>query len=93
MAVLKFATHLWFDNQAEEAARFYTGLFEGSSIDKVTHAPEGIPGGVQPGSVFIVDLTLMGQKYIFLNGGPDFPFDDQVSLYVLCDSHSTYRET
>ena len=87
MAILKFATHLWFDNQAEEAAKFYTGLFEGS-IDKVTHAPEGIPGGVEPGSVFIVDLTLMGQKYIFLNGGPEFPFNAQVSLYVLCESQA-----
>jgi predicted 3-demethylubiquinone-9 3-methyltransferase (glyoxalase superfamily) len=88
MTVLKFATHLWFDNQAEEAARFYTGLFEGSQIEKVTLAPEGIPGGVGAGSPFIVDLTLMGQKYIFLNGGPEFPFDAQVSLYVLCDSQA-----
>jgi predicted 3-demethylubiquinone-9 3-methyltransferase (glyoxalase superfamily) len=88
MAVLKFATHLWFDDQAEEAARFYTGLFEDSSIDKVTRAPEGIPGGVEAGSVFIVDLTLKGQKYIFLNGGPEFPFNPQVSLYVLCDSQA-----
>ncbi len=88
MTVLKFATHLWFDNRAEEAARFYTGLFEGSSIEKVTYAPEGIPGGVQAGSPFIVDLTLMGQKYIFLNGGPEFPFNAQVSLYVLCDSQA-----
>jgi len=88
MAVLKFATHLWFDDQAEEAAAFYTGLFEDSSIDKVTRAPEGIPGGVEAGSVFIVDLTLKGQKYIFLNGGPEFPFNPQVSLYVLCDSQA-----
>jgi predicted 3-demethylubiquinone-9 3-methyltransferase (glyoxalase superfamily) len=85
MTVLKFATHLWFDNQAEAAARFYTGLFEASSIDKVTRAPEGVPGA-KAGEVFIVDLTLMGQKYIFLNGGPEFPFNPQVSLYVLCDS-------
>ncbi|HVN12328.1 MAG TPA: VOC family protein [Kineosporiaceae bacterium] len=88
MAVVKFATHLWFDNQAEEAARFYTALFEGSSIEKVTYAPEGIPGGVRAGSPFVVDLTLMGQKYIFLNGGPEFPFNAQVSLYVLCDSQA-----
>jgi len=88
MTVLKFATHLWFDNQAEEAAKFYTTLFEDSTIERVTYAPEGIPGGVQAGSPFIVDLTLMGQKYIFLNGGPEFPFDAQVSLYVLCDSQA-----
>jgi predicted 3-demethylubiquinone-9 3-methyltransferase (glyoxalase superfamily) len=83
----KITPYLWFDNQAEEAATFYTGLFEDSSIDKVAHAPEGIPG-VDAGAVFIVELTLMGQKYIFLNGGPEFPFNAQVSLYVLCDSQA-----
>ncbi len=88
MTVLKFATHLWFDNQAEEAARFYTGLFEDSHIDRVITAPEGIPVGAEAGSPFIVDLTLMGQDYIFLNGGPHFPFNAQVSLYVLCDSQA-----
>jgi predicted 3-demethylubiquinone-9 3-methyltransferase (glyoxalase superfamily) len=88
MTVLKFATHLWFDHQAEEAARFYAGLFENSSVDRVTPAPAGIPGGVQEGSPFIVDVTLMGQNYIFLNGGPGFPFDAQVSLYVLCDGQA-----
>lgn len=84
MAVRRFATHLWFDSQAEEAATLYTGLFEQSSVDSVTRAPEGIPQ-VEAGSVFIVDLTLMGQKYTFFNGGPGFPFNSQVSLYVLCD--------
>jgi predicted 3-demethylubiquinone-9 3-methyltransferase (glyoxalase superfamily) len=88
MTVLKFATHLWFDDKAEEAARFYTSLFENSRIDRVTPAPPGIPGGVGEGSPFIVDLTLMGQDYVFLNGGPEFPFDAQVSLYVLCDGQA-----
>jgi predicted 3-demethylubiquinone-9 3-methyltransferase (glyoxalase superfamily) len=88
MPVLKFATHLWFDSQAEEAAQFYTSLFEDSHIDRVTTAPAGIPGDVKEGSAFIVDLTLMGQNYIFLNGGPEFPFNAQVSLYVLCDSQA-----
>jgi predicted 3-demethylubiquinone-9 3-methyltransferase (glyoxalase superfamily) len=88
MTVLRFATHLWFDDQAEEAAKFYTSLFEDSRIDRVTPAPGGIPGGVKEGSPFIVDLTLMGQNYIFLNGGPDFPFNAQVSLYVLCDGQA-----
>ena len=88
MAVRKLATHLWFDHQAEEAARFYTGLFENSHVDRVTHAPDGIPGGVKAGDPFVVDLTLMGQQFIFLNGGPDFPFDAQVSLYVQCESQA-----
>jgi predicted 3-demethylubiquinone-9 3-methyltransferase (glyoxalase superfamily) len=83
MPVLRFATHLWFDTQALEAARLYTGLFDGSSIDRVSLAPEGIPGA-EPGSPFIVDLTIAGQQYTFLNGGPQYPFDAQVSLYALC---------
>ena len=87
MAVLKFATHLWFDNQGEEAAKFYTSLFEDSRIDSVARAPEGVPG-IKAGSAMTVDLTIMGQKYIFLNGGPLFPFDSQVSLYVLCDGQA-----
>lgn len=85
--ILKFATHLWFDDQAEAAAKFYTSIFEGSTIDTITRAPEGVPG-TKPGSVFIVELTVMGQKYIFLNGGPQFPFNSQVSLYVLCDGQA-----
>jgi predicted 3-demethylubiquinone-9 3-methyltransferase (glyoxalase superfamily) len=87
MAVLKFATHLWFDSQAEEAAKFYTSLFENSHVDKVVTAPEGVPD-TEAGSTFIVELTIMGQQYIFLNGGPLFPFDSQVSLYVLCDGQA-----
>lgn len=84
MAIQKFATHLWYNTEAEEAAKLYTSLFPDSSIDNVTHAPEGVPD-VEPGAAFVVDLTIMGQKYIFLNGGPQFPFNSQVSLYVLCD--------
>lgn len=87
MTVLRFATHLWFDRQAVEAARLYTGLFADSSVDRITTAPEGVPD-VEPGSPFIVDLTLAGQQYTFLNGGPLFPFDSQVSLYVLCEDQA-----
>ncbi|MDB5184690.1 MAG: hypothetical protein JWN38_498 [Candidatus Saccharibacteria bacterium] len=87
MPVQKFATHLWFNDKAEEAAEFYTKLFEESHIDNVTRAPEGIPG-TEPGSAFVIELTIMGQKYIFLNGGPEFPFNSQVSLYVLCEGQS-----
>jgi len=87
MAVKKFATHLWFDTQAEAAAKLYTSLFENSQIDRLIKAPEGIPD-TKVGSVFIVELTIMGQNYIFLNGGPQFPFDSQVSLYVLCEDQA-----
>jgi len=85
MSVLKVATHLWFDDDAVEAAELYTGLLPDSRIDRITTAPEGIPD-TPPGSPFIVELTLMGQRLILLNGGPLFPFDSQVSLHVLCDT-------
>ena len=85
MSVLRFATHLWFDSQAVEAAEFYTGLVPGSRIDRVVDAPPGVPGA-EPGAPFFVDLVLDGQQYTFLNGGPLFPFDSQVSLYVLVDT-------
>lgn len=85
MTVLRFATHLWFDHQAVEAAELYTRLLPDSRIDRVVTAPPGVPGAAA-GSAFFVDLTLVGQQYTFLNGGPLFPFDSQVSLYVLCDT-------
>jgi predicted 3-demethylubiquinone-9 3-methyltransferase (glyoxalase superfamily) len=87
MTVQKFATHLWFNNQAEEAATLYTSLLPDSSIGNISRAPEGIPD-TEPGSVFIVELKLMGQNFIFFNGGPLFPFDSQVSLYVLCEDQA-----
>jgi predicted 3-demethylubiquinone-9 3-methyltransferase (glyoxalase superfamily) len=87
MPVSKIATHLWFDKQAEEAATLYTSLFENSQINRVIKAPDGVPG-TEPGSAFIIELNLMGQEYIFLNGGPEFPFNSQVSLYVLCDGQA-----
>jgi predicted 3-demethylubiquinone-9 3-methyltransferase (glyoxalase superfamily) len=85
MTVLKLATHLWFDDQAEEAARLYTGLLEDSRIDAVHLAPAGIPN-VEEGAVFFLEITLQGQRFILLNGGPGFPFDPQVSLYVLLET-------
>lgn len=84
MAVTRFATHLWFDSAALEAARLYTSLLPDSRIERVVEAPPGVPG-TAPGSTFIVDLVLHGQHYTFFNGGPLFPFDPQVSLFALCD--------
>ena len=88
MTVLRFATHLWFDDQAEEAATFYTSLFEDSRIDRVIPGARGRPRRCQGGHCLHRHLTLMGQKYTFLNGGPDFPFNPQVSLYILCDGQA-----
>jgi len=78
----KITPFLWFDDQAEEAARFYVSLFEDSEITEVTRYPEGSPGG--PGGVMTVSFRIAGQEYTALNGGPDFAFTEAISLYVHC---------
>jgi predicted 3-demethylubiquinone-9 3-methyltransferase (glyoxalase superfamily) len=79
---------LWFDNQAEEAARFYTGIFDNSKI--VTIARYGEAGreihGRPAGSVMTVAFELDGQAFTALNGGPIFKFNEAVSLQIYCDN-------
>jgi predicted 3-demethylubiquinone-9 3-methyltransferase (glyoxalase superfamily) len=75
---------LWFDRgKAEEAARFYTSLFPDSRIDKVVPAAGDNPS-TKAGEALTVEFTIAGNKYIGLNGGPDFPFTEAISLYVDC---------
>jgi predicted 3-demethylubiquinone-9 3-methyltransferase (glyoxalase superfamily) len=81
------ATHLWYDTQAEEAAKFYTELLPDSSIESVSRSPLDMEG-IKAGQVLQVSLTLQGQRFIFLNGGPLFPFNSQVSIYVRCDDQA-----
>lgn len=73
----KIKTYLWFENQAEEAATFYTSLFPNSEIVHVQHAGE---------AVMTVTFTLAGQEYIALNGGPRFTFNEAISLFVDCET-------
>ena len=80
----KITTFLWFDGQAEEAARFYTALFANARIGDVMRAPEG--GPMPAGSVLTVSFELEGQGYIAMNGGPGHPLTDAISLFVSCDS-------
>lgn len=80
----KIAPCLWFDGQADEAAEFYTGLFPNSRIEKVNRAAADNPSGPQ-GSVLTVDFTLFGQQFIALNGGPDFKFNEAISLSIDCE--------
>jgi predicted 3-demethylubiquinone-9 3-methyltransferase (glyoxalase superfamily) len=79
-----FTTCLWFDGQAEEAAGFYVSVFENSAIGSVTRYPEGAPGTA--GAVMTVDFTANGQKFVALNGGPRFTFNEAVSFQVMCES-------
>ena len=78
---------LWFDGQAEEAARFYTSLLPDSHVDKVWRSPANSPSG-PAGMVLTVDFTLAGQRMQSLNGGPDFQFNEAVSFSISCDDQA-----
>jgi len=79
----KITPFLWFDNRAEEAARFYTSIFRNSSVIETTR--RGDAGPVPGGSVMSVTFVLDGQHFIALNGGPHFTFNEAISLFASCD--------
>jgi len=84
----KIAPCLWFDeSKAEEAAQFYTSLFPNSRIDNVFRSPADTPSG-PAGAVLTVDFTLDGQKFIGLNGGPDFKFTEAISFSIDCQDQA-----
>ncbi|GGK76131.1 VOC family protein [Ornithinimicrobium pekingense] len=76
------ATCLWFDDQAEEAARFYTSVFPGSRVVSVNRYPAQPPGDKAVGSTMTVEFELDGRPFTALNGGPQFTFTEAVSLVV-----------
>jgi predicted 3-demethylubiquinone-9 3-methyltransferase (glyoxalase superfamily) len=78
----KITTFLWFDKQAEEAANFYTSIFDDSRIVDVQRYGAAGPG--EPGTVMVVRFELAGQEFIALNGGPQFAFTEAISLFVDC---------
>jgi predicted 3-demethylubiquinone-9 3-methyltransferase (glyoxalase superfamily) len=77
-----FITCLWFDTEAEEAANFYAGIFKNSKLGRVHRHTEAGPGPA--GSVMLVEFELNGQKFSALNGGPQFKFNEAVSIVVPC---------
>lgn len=79
---------LWFDDQAEEAARFYTSIFDDSKILTVTrYGKEGAQASGRPeGSVMTIAFQLDGQDFTAINGGPHFTFNEAISLVVHCRS-------
>jgi predicted 3-demethylubiquinone-9 3-methyltransferase (glyoxalase superfamily) len=79
----KITPFLWFDGQAEAAARFYVSLFPDSRIDKVTRAPAESPSG-PAGMVLTVEFTLAGTRFVGLNGGPLYKFTEAVSFHIAC---------
>ncbi|MFF2805786.1 VOC family protein [Streptomyces sp. NPDC058000] len=74
--------NLWFDTQSVEAAEFYCSVFPNSKITNVTHYTEGSPR--PPGTVLTVEFELDGQEFTAINGGPEFTFDEAISLAVTC---------
>src|SRR5437764_10847892 len=78
---------LWFNGQAEEAARRYVELLPNSHIDRVLRSPVDTPGG-PAGSVLTVEFTLAGNKFVGLNGGPYFSFTEAVSFQIMCDNQA-----
>ena len=84
----KIAPCLWFDHQAEEAARFYTSIFRNSKIVNIARYGEAGQEihGQKAGSVMTVAFELEGQSFTALNGGPVFKFNEAVSFQIYCDS-------
>jgi predicted 3-demethylubiquinone-9 3-methyltransferase (glyoxalase superfamily) len=80
----KITPFLWFDNQAEEAMKFYVSVFKNSKAGTITRYGETGPG--PKGSVMTASFTLDGQEFVALNGGPQFPFTEAVSFMVNCES-------
>jgi predicted 3-demethylubiquinone-9 3-methyltransferase (glyoxalase superfamily) len=75
---------LWFDGQAEDAARFYVSIFKNSRIGDISYYGDAMPG--EKGTVLAVNFELDGQEFMGLNGGPEFTFSEAVSFYVNVES-------
>ena len=86
----KITPFLWFDNQAEEAAHFYTSIFKNSKIGTVSRYGEAGPG--PKGTVMLVTFQLEGEEFMALNGGPLFKFTEAVSLSVNCQTQEEVDE-
>jgi len=84
----KIAPCLWFDTQAEDAAKFYTSVFKNSRINHIGRYGEAgrEVHGKKAGTVMVVAFEIEGQSFLALNGGPQFKFDEAISFQVFCDS-------
>jgi predicted 3-demethylubiquinone-9 3-methyltransferase (glyoxalase superfamily) len=83
----KVYTCLWFNHNAEEAAKFYVSLIPNSRIDAIHRSPADTPSG-PAGMVLLVDFTLGGHKLQGLNGGPNFKFNEAISLVIECEDQA-----
>ena len=87
MSIQIITPFLWFDTQAEEAARFYTSIFPDSRIDGVWSLPAESPSG-PAGSVKVVEFTLFGQPFQAMTAGPHHDFNDAISIVVTCEDQA-----
>jgi predicted 3-demethylubiquinone-9 3-methyltransferase (glyoxalase superfamily) len=79
--IAKIRPCLWFDGNAEEAANFYAETFPDTHLDNVARAPDDYPAG-KKGDALVIEMTILGMPFMFLNGGPQFRFDEAVSFSV-----------
>jgi predicted 3-demethylubiquinone-9 3-methyltransferase (glyoxalase superfamily) len=80
----RIVTNLWFDTEAEEAAEFYISIFKDS---RIVHVARYTEAGPRPaGMVMTVEFELDGQRFIGINGGPEFKFDEAISLMINCET-------
>ena len=86
-AQAKIFPFLWYSREAEEAARFYASVFPDSKVERVTPMLSDSPSG-PPGSVKVVDFTLLGQRFQAMTAGTHHAFNDAISLMVLCDDQA-----
>jgi len=84
----KITPFLWFDDQAEEAVNFYTALFKNSKICRIFHYNEEAAEktGRPVGSVLTIEFEIEGQKFVALNGGPLFKFNESISFVINCET-------
>jgi predicted 3-demethylubiquinone-9 3-methyltransferase (glyoxalase superfamily) len=88
MQIQKINPFLWFENQAEDAAKFYVSVFRNSKIKAITrYGKEGYEiHRMNEGTVMTVDFEIEGQRFISLNGGPMFKFNESISFQINCDT-------
>lgn len=82
----KIIPFLWFDDNAEEAINFYIGIFKDAKLVSASRYPEGAPGPIPAGALMSATFQLAGQQFMALNGGPQFKFNEAVSLFVDCEA-------
>src|SRR3954449_7823940 len=85
MTTQRIVTNLWFDTQAQEAAEYYCSIFEDARVLKVIAYPEGTD---KAGTTMAVEFELLGQRFVGINGGPQFTFDEAISLQIECEDQA-----